>query len=85
MFSTDSFLGLSSLGSIVFSYADEYSDEKITNEMVASDFEDAETDDDFASFDDDADLYSDFDCEDDFSEEDAGHEHFDETGIEEDF
>ncbi|MBQ0162080.1 MAG: hypothetical protein KBS84_02830 [Treponema sp.] len=57
MFSVNDLLGAVSFGSVVFSYTDEYSDEKLAEEYEKSDFEDAETVDDFADFDDDADLY----------------------------
>lgn len=57
MFSVNDLLGAVSFGSVVFSYTDEYSDEKLAEEYETSDFEDAETTDDFADFDDDADLY----------------------------
>lgn len=57
MFLINDLLGTASFGSVVFSYTDEYSDEKLAEEYEKSDFEDAETTDDFADFDDDIDLY----------------------------
>ncbi|MBP5403335.1 MAG: hypothetical protein J6Y36_09280 [Treponema sp.] len=67
MLPSDSIIGLSSIGSIVFSYADEYSDENLIDSEIANDFESAETNDDFADFDDDMDLYGDYDNDDETS------------------
>ncbi|MBQ0002403.1 MAG: hypothetical protein KBT21_02580 [Treponema sp.] len=59
MFSVNDFFGSSSLVSIAFSYTDEYSDEKLAEEYEKSDFENAETDDDFAEFDDSDEFFVD--------------------------
>ena len=72
MLPSDNLLSLTGLGSIVFSYSDEYSDENLSNNEInshlASDFEDAETQDDFAEFDDEQDLYGDYDSDEDSSD-----------------
>lgn len=67
MLPPDNLLSLTGLGSIVFSYSDEYSDENLSSSEIADDFERAETDDDFADFDDDEDLYGDYDSDEDSS------------------
>lgn len=65
---------------IKFSYTDEYSDENLLTASF-TDFEDAETDDDFSNFDEDDILYGSFDADDEDIDEDSSTEQFEDSDI----